>query len=100
VDSYASNELEMLRGPLNQRTLPFPSIQSHFYEQSPKGKHLCLVLNVLGPSVESFRRSASNGAYLPLHVVKKIVADIVEALCGLHEKKVIHGGELFLALPI
>jgi len=45
---------------------------------------------VLGPSVESFRPS-SNGGYLPLHIVRKIVADIVEALCELEKKKVIHG---------
>ena len=95
TDSYASNELHMLRGPLSRPTLPFPSIRGHFYEQSLKGNHLCLVLNVLGPSVESFRRS-SNGGYLPLHVVKKIVADIVEALCELQGNKVIHGGELFI----
>jgi len=98
ADSNASNEPEMLRRFLNQPTLPFPSLHSHFYEQSPKGRHLCLVLNVLGPSVESFRRS-STGAYLPPHVVKKIVADVVEGLNELKEKKIVHGGEqLFLFL--
>jgi len=82
----------MLRGPLSQPMLPFPSLDDHFYEQSPKGRHLCLVLSVLGPSVESFRRS-SPGAYLPVHVVKKIIADVVEALNELQEKKIVHGGE-------
>jgi serine/threonine protein kinase len=100
VDPYTSNELDMLRGPLSGPTLPFPSIRGHFYEQSPKGKHLCLVLNVLGPSVESFRPGNDNGACLPLHVVKKIVADIVEALCELQKKNIIHGGEFFTLLPV
>ncbi|KAF8970241.1 hypothetical protein BDZ97DRAFT_1792619, partial [Flammula alnicola] len=37
------------------KTPCFPVLADHFYEQSPKGRHLCLVLHVLGPSVESFR---------------------------------------------
>ncbi len=45
-----------------------------FYEQDAKGKkHLCLVLDVLGSSIEDVRLgNIYDGEYLPLHSVKKI----------------------------
>jgi hypothetical protein len=61
VDSYASNELGMNK-------VRKESISAWF-------------LNVLGPSVESFRR----GAYLPLHVVRKNRADVARHLCELEK---------------
>ncbi len=91
-DSSALNELSILQELLKGNLNAFPVIQDHFYEHSTKGRHLCLVLHVLGPSVESLRLS-NTGVYLPVHIVKKVVADILDPLSELHGKKIIHGGE-------
>ncbi|KAF8962270.1 hypothetical protein BDZ97DRAFT_1825268, partial [Flammula alnicola] len=79
-------------GPLRDSFISLPVRVDHFYEQSPKGRHLCLVLHVLGPSVESFQLSNESGGYLPAHIVKKVMSDVFEVLCELDSKNIgIHG---------
>lgn len=89
-ESFANNECNVLQGPLKDHFQSFPSLRSTFYEESPKGRHLALVLHVLGPSLESFR--VKTGGALPLSTVKKIVADVLESLAILQGKKIVHGG--------
>ena len=49
-----------------------------FYEESEGGRHLCLVLHALGPSIMSLLHDSTvRGKYLPLHVVKNVVADVM-----------------------
>lgn len=75
-----------------------PTLIDHFYEDSPKGRHLCMVLQPLGASVESLRLSGgdvSEGS-LPMHVVQQFVSEILEPLCTLDEMHLIHGGEYFI----
>ncbi|KDR80425.1 hypothetical protein GALMADRAFT_242860 [Galerina marginata CBS 339.88] len=88
-DPIAANERDLLAGPLKDSFQTLPTLRSSFYEDSPKGQHLALVLHVLGSSVESFR--IANGGSLPLAAVKKIVADVLESLAVLQKKKIIHG---------
>jgi len=88
-DPLAATECDLLEGPLKDNFHTLPSLRSSFYEESVKGKHLVLVLHVLGSSVESFR--VKNGGSFPLATVKKIVADVLESLVVLQKKGVVHG---------
>lgn len=90
-DGHAANERDLLDGPLKDSFQTLPTLRSSFYE----GKHLALVLHVLGSSVESFR--VAHGGSLPLPAVKKIVADVLESLAVLQKKKIVHNGALLLA---
>ncbi|KAF9008286.1 kinase-like domain-containing protein [Cyathus striatus] len=90
--SEASNERKILQRLSNLHVISgVPVIRGHFYEESEKGKHLCLVLHVLGGSVDSFRSKNVDGAYLPLHITKKIISDVVDVLAKLHEHNIVHG---------
>lgn len=91
-DGYADNERDLLDGPLEDSFQTLPCLRSSFYEERAKGKHLALVLHVLGSSVESFR--VAHGGSLPLTAVKKIVADVLESLADLQKKKIVHNGAL------
>ncbi|KAF8155423.1 kinase-like domain-containing protein [Crassisporium funariophilum] len=92
-DSTGANERKMLLGPVKNVPSGVPEILSDFYEHDSNGKrHLCLVLRVLGPSVENLRLSNTyDGEYLLLHSVQKIVGDISTRLGGLAEEKIVHG---------
>lgn len=89
-DPLATTERDLLQGPLKESFHTLPSLRSSFYEESAKGKHLTLILHVLGSSVESFR--VKSGGFLPLTAVKKIVVDVLESLAVLQKKKIVHGG--------
>lgn len=82
-----SAELRLLKKIKRAKLYQLPVLRSSFVETSPHGQHLCLLLDLLGPSVEDFRE----GQPLSVHIVKKIVADVLEALCALHDKGIIHG---------
>jgi len=70
-----------------------PVIVSAFYEESVRGKHLCLKLHVLGTSVEALRvTNTLDGGYLPIHTVQKVVFDVLGPLSQLHKQMIIHGG--------
>ncbi|KAF8966404.1 hypothetical protein BDZ97DRAFT_1917514 [Flammula alnicola] len=66
-----------------------PSLRPGFYEESVKGKHLALVFHVLRSSVESFR--AESGGSLPVAIVKRIAACVLEPLVDLSKKNNVHG---------
>ncbi|KAF8881396.1 kinase-like domain-containing protein [Gymnopilus junonius] len=88
--SAATNERDILKKMWDSDiTFNVPVQRDSFYEESEVGRHLCLVLHVLGPSVVSLLEPGI--PFLPLHIVKKAVAEIVEALCNLYEKGIIHG---------
>ncbi|KDR71245.1 hypothetical protein GALMADRAFT_271177 [Galerina marginata CBS 339.88] len=88
-DRGSANELDLLQGPLKDDFQTLPSLRSSFYVESAKGKHLALILHVLGGSLESFR--LQHGGSLPVAAVKKIVADVLESLAVLQKKKIVHG---------
>lgn len=68
-----------------------PILLDYFEEQGPHGIHLCLVMNVLGTDVSSFRRSAPEKRLRP-YMAKIIVALITESLVSLHDLNIIHAG--------
>lgn len=88
-ESTANNECNLLVGAVRSIEEGVPEILSHFYESK---KHLCIVLRVLGSSVEDLRLgNIYHGEYLPLHTVKKVIGDISEPLATLHFRGIVHG---------
>jgi hypothetical protein len=67
------------------------NLYEEFTETSHHGTHLCLVLDVAGPSFEDLRLTSPT-KLLPRHIVQRAVACILEGLEKLHEFGLIHGG--------
>ena len=62
----------------------------HFEINGPNGKHLCLVSEVLGPTIS---RLANLDKQLHGSVARKVARQFVEAVAFLHSVGVCHGGE-------
>ena len=89
-DSTAETEREFLQHSVKNNV---PVMVGAFYEESVRGRHLCLELHVLGTSVEALRvANTLDGRYLPVHTVQKVVFDVLGPLSQLHEQMIIHGG--------
>ncbi|KAI9057489.1 kinase-like protein [Trametes sanguinea] len=83
-------ELEFLKEIAARDEVEFlPLLRDSFVEQGPKGKHLCLVLDLYSTSVSALRRSSPHRA-LPAYMVRNIVMMLVEALAQLHEMRIVH----------
>ena len=67
------------------------NLYEKFTETSHHGTHLCLVLDVAGPSFEDLRLTSPTKS-LPIHIVQRAVAHVVEELEKLHNSGLIHGG--------
>ena len=61
------------------------------------GKHLCIVTNLLGPTVASFRHSTGQFA-IPL--LKKILRDVLKGLDHLHSFGIAHTSSLSLTTAL
>jgi len=92
----SSSELEILQAIQmfgeDERELSghhLPKMQDHFREKGPHGEHLCLVLNVLGPDLDAFRRSTPN-KLVPVYGVKVLMQYVLEGLCNLHQANIVH----------
>ncbi|KAF6761200.1 kinase-like protein [Ephemerocybe angulata] len=72
---------------LPQRTLP--TLLDDFEILGPAGPHLCFVFPDMGPDVTSFRNITPTRALHPC-IAKKILVDVVNALCALHRINIIH----------
>lgn len=95
-DAGQTRELEFLKEIAARNDTNFlPILRDHFIEQGPAGKHLCLVQDLYSTSVSSLRRSSPYRA-LPLHVVRKVIAMLVDALAQLHAMRIVHTGSLGL----
>jgi len=81
-------ELGALNAAANQGYI---NLYDHFDENSHHGTHLCLVLDVAGPSCEDLRVSSPTKS-LSRHLVQRAVACVVEELQRLHKYGLIHGG--------
>jgi serine/threonine-protein kinase SRPK3 len=85
-------ELEAMQTITAMKTPLLPRLRDHFEIDGPHGRHLCLVLPVLGESVNTFRRSSPSKS-LDTAKVKIIVAQVVEALVKLHAANIVHTGQ-------
>ena len=69
-----------------------PSLIDDFEVQRSRGySHMCLVMDVYGPDVATFRRSAPQKA-LPVYTVKIIIKQVLQAVAALHELDIVHTG--------
>ena len=59
---------------------------------SPGKSHICLVMDLLGMDVATFRRMSQNKA-LPHYMVRLILRQIVRAIAQLHCAGIVHTGE-------
>ncbi|KAK7682298.1 hypothetical protein QCA50_014501 [Cerrena zonata] len=66
-----------------------PILRHDFVVTGPRGKHLCLVMDVLGSDMGSLRRKSPSKS-LPLYFVKNIILLVLEGLEQLHSLGIIH----------
>lgn len=86
-------ELIAAQGP---QTWGLPFICDSFHITGPRGPHLCFVMHLLGSSISELRQAASDKA-LPVHLVKNIIAQLVDSVTQLHKLGIIHTGEFRVA---
>ena len=77
---------------------PLPILLDHFAQRGPHGVHYCLLTRPLRSHVHAFRASAPTGK-LAVHIVKPIIACVVEGLKATHALDIIHAGTHNPALP-
>jgi serine/threonine-protein kinase SRPK3 len=63
-----------------------------FFHEGPNGRHLCIVLGLLGPRV-SWVAEKSQNYRLKADLARRVSGHIVEAVAYLHSCGVAHGGE-------
>ncbi|KAI0391879.1 kinase domain-containing protein [Xylariaceae sp. FL0594] len=68
-----------------------------FFFQGPNGRHLCLVLPLLGPSVSSL--SSYLQVRLQPWLARKAAYQVTQAVAALHRQGLCHGGE-YLSNPV
>ncbi|KAF9481506.1 kinase-like protein [Pholiota conissans] len=71
--------------------LRLPIFRGSFSEQSDSGTHLCVVMNAMATSARALQSGAEQNR-VPVHVVQKLVYTAANALAGLHEEGIMHGG--------
>lgn len=75
-------------------------LKGHFYHEGPNGKHLCLVLEFLGPSLRialNFcKYNESEREYLRPSTVIRISEQLLRIIASLHSVGIAHGGTLSL----
>ncbi|KAF1821332.1 serine protein kinase [Dissoconium aciculare CBS 342.82] len=76
----------------------------NFQCEGPNGRHNCLVLELLGPSVANLVRDKCVGDRLPGRLAKRFARSALEGLAALHQEGIAHGdihiGNLALSLPM
>jgi serine/threonine-protein kinase SRPK3 len=63
-----------------------------FWHKGPNGSHLCLVLELAGPTVEDYAKHRPSGG-LTLGEIQKMALDTAKALAYLHTNRYVHAGK-------
>ena len=93
-DAGQTHELDIMKEILEDNNTDFPKhLEDYFFEQGPKGKHLCLVQTLCSTSVSSLRQSSPYKALRP-YMTRNIVHILLEALTQLHAMHIVHAGPL------
>jgi len=87
--SEKTQELGTLKTIRERPYYDLPNLHDNFLEQSHHGKHQCFVLSVLGSDVESLRLTSPTKS-LPVHMVQKAIASVLEPLSDLHDSGIAH----------
>ena len=61
-----------------------------FWITGPNGNHMCLVSNVLGPTLHDVRDIYDE--LLPLEIARKVIVQLALALAYIHTRGIVHGG--------
>jgi serine/threonine-protein kinase SRPK3 len=88
-----THELELLDSIKGLRFCALTCLCDNFELSGPHGQHLCLVVDLLGMSVQTLRMSTPTKT-LPVHDVKMIVVLLIESLIQLHKLGIVHAGEI------
>lgn len=77
----------------NQPGYQYLMMMKDFFEISgPNGRHECLVLELLGPSVADYLDAHSLDERLPGELAKRVVKQTLMGLAFLHERGIAHAG--------
>lgn len=68
-------------------------LMDQFSIQGPNGNHLCLVKEVLGPTLSDVKNSFAYDL-IPLHIARKATVQLALGLAYIHARGVIHGGSI------
>ena len=68
-----------------------PTLRDHFYVDGPNGRHLCLVTDVVGPTV-SCVQDHCEVRRLTTKLVRKVSKQVMLAVDYLHQCGLAHGG--------
>lgn len=63
-----------------------------FQHEGPNGRHQCLVLELLGPTVTDVLDGHYNDDRLPGDLAKRVAREAFLGLAYMHEREVCHGG--------
>lgn len=74
-------------------------MKDSFEISGPNGRHECLVLELLGPSVADYLDAHSYDERLPGVLAKRVVKQTLLGLAFLHERGIAHGGMFMLQYP-
>jgi len=88
-----STEAQTLRTLQQHQTIHHAvRLLDSFVHAGPNGRHQCLVLELLGPSVERFvKDNKDSGEQTDPNVILKITKQLLEGLASLHEAGYAHG---------
>lgn len=85
----------------NQPGYQYLMMMKDFFEiTGPNGRHECLVLELLGPSVADYLDAHSYDERLPGELAKRVVKQTLLGLAFLHERGIAHGGMLPILLTV
>ena len=71
-------------------------VLDQFQIHGPNGTHLCIVGELLGPSIVEVMGYLNKGR-LPLDVARKVASQVAQGVAFLHACGIVHGGTLLLS---
>lgn len=85
-----TQERDFMRLIANREVNGLPILLDDFELVAPNGRrHICLVMYALGPNLSDFRNASPDKALQP-HIVKSIIAQLLDTLNQLHSAGIIH----------
>ena len=93
-ESFSTSELAICKHLATHKAGDVPEADfiaemiDHFEVEGPNGRHLCLVMELLGPSLELML----NHTKPPFAICARMITQISRAVAYLHYRGVVHGG--------
>lgn len=108
----SSKEISILRKLSDQSTKAnayVVDLLDEFYIEGPNGRHHCLVLELLGPTLDhvinsclyvEFDETRTSDHRIGSEVILRVSQQLLRTLASLHEKGIAHGGTTLLLIPL